>query len=268
MTLTKISPADFPNWEAYYRRYQYLLAEQYYLPLLESWGFHPKDKKILDVGCGDGGFISAFARQGAECTGVEIRKFPWQTEENLKFVVADITSDSAPSALGENFDLIILRDVIEHIPLERKRDFLISLGRFVAATARVLITFPPFYSPFGLHQQTLLKSFARSIPFLSCLPIPLLKGILKLAGESPAAISNVLEIWNCRMTIAAFKKILPRAGLVILEECFFSVRPSHEIRYGWRTRPAPFGKWPLIREISVLGTACLLKYRQSSSRRS
>ncbi len=261
MTLTKISHTDFPNWDAYYRRYQYLLAEQYYLPLLESWGVHPQGKNILDVGCGDGGFITAFARQGAECTAVEIREFPWQPEENLKFVVADITSDSAPSALGENFDLIILRDVIEHIPLELKPDFLISLGRFASAATRVLVTFPPFYSPFGLHQQTLLKSSARSIPFLGCLPLPLLRGVLKLAGESPAAISNVLEIRNCRMTIAAFKKLLSQAGMVILEERFFSVRPSHEIRYGWHTRPAPFGKWPLIREISVLGTAYLLKYK-------
>ncbi|NOZ08805.1 MAG: class I SAM-dependent methyltransferase [FCB group bacterium] len=263
MTLTQIYRKDFPTWEAYYRQYQYLLAEQYYLPLLKNWGISPKGKNILDVGCGDGGFITAFARQGAKCVGAEIREFPWQTEENLKFVIADITSAKAPDQLGKKFDLIILRDVIEHIPLDSKLNFLKALDRFGSADTRLLVTFPPFYSPFGLHQQTLLKSSARWFPYLGWLPAPVLKSVLRLAGETPAAISKALEIKNCRMAIGTFRKLLSQAGLVILEERYFTVRPSHEIRYGWRTRYSLFGKWPLIREISVLGTAYLLKFRRT-----
>ena len=52
---------------------------------------------------------------------------------------------------------------------------------------------------------------------------------------------------------------LQKANLKIYKERYFSIRPSHEIRYGIKTLRSPFGKIPLIREISVLGTCYILK---------
>ncbi len=265
MKLTRLDQTGFETWEDYYRHYQYLLAKEYYLPLLAKWGFEPKGRKILDVGCGDGGFVSAFADQGAFCTGVEIRDFPWRYAAKLTFVVDDITSHDAHERLGSDFDLIILRDVIEHIPIARKLNFLLSLRKFANTNTRVLITFPPFYSPFGLHQQTLLKSFARYLPFLGWLPEPALKLFCRGCRESHVDIAKVLEIKNCRMTIGGFKSLLKQCELQPVREKYFTIRPSHEIRYGWRMLPSLIGNVPLLCEIFVLGTVYLLKFPGSHS---
>ena len=53
------------------------LAEKYYIPLLSKWKIDLKDKKILDIGCGDGGFISAFSNHSPYLNGVEIKDFKW-----------------------------------------------------------------------------------------------------------------------------------------------------------------------------------------------
>ena len=61
MDLPKITKSDFPNWKSYYLNYQKLLAQSFYIPLLASKKINIKaESKILDVGCGDGGFLSAF----------------------------------------------------------------------------------------------------------------------------------------------------------------------------------------------------------------
>ena len=62
MDLPKIKKSDFPNWKSYYLNYQKLLAQSFYIPLLSSKEIDINaESKILDVGCGDGGFLSAFS---------------------------------------------------------------------------------------------------------------------------------------------------------------------------------------------------------------
>ena len=87
MKLSRIKREDFSDWNTYYWTYQYILAEQYYLPRLKLWGVEIENKKILDIGCGDGGFTSAFGRAGGFCTGVEIREFNWNPSDNVKYIV-------------------------------------------------------------------------------------------------------------------------------------------------------------------------------------
>ena len=69
-------------WKKYYFNYQKTLAEKYYIPLLKSLNKPIANKKALDVGCGDGGFITAFANEGAIATGVEIKDFNWPENKN------------------------------------------------------------------------------------------------------------------------------------------------------------------------------------------
>lgn len=255
-----LDPHDFSSWHEYYWTYQYQLAAVFLMPLLENWGIPIENARVLDVGCGDGGFTAAMADRGAASVGVEIREFKRKPYDNkrLRYVIEDITTSEAPSRLGHDYDLVVLRDVIEHVPLERKEVFLLSLKRFLNAAGKMLITFPPFYSPYGLHQQTLLKSRLRLWPFLHYMPAPLQRKAMAVMREPETSRAAVAEIARCRMSIGHFKRLMHMCGLRILREKYYLVRPSHEIRIGWKTRSAWCGAVPLLREVFVSGATMLV----------
>ncbi len=258
----KLNLSDFPSWADYYWTYQYNLARDFYLPKLKAWGISPDGLKVLDIGCGDGGFTAALADWGADCTGVEIKPFDRKKYDSprLRYLVYDITASGAKKFLGggAGFGLVVLRDVIEHIPWERKAVFFESVAGLMAGGGRLLVTFPPYYSPFGMHQQTLLKSRLRKLPGLSMLPAALfdmLAGLMNEPGEARAAVS---ELRRCRMTMSGFRKLAAAAGLKILADEYYLFSPSHEIRYGWKTRRSPLGAVPAAREVFVMGAEYLL----------
>ncbi len=260
--MKRLHPEDFDTWQDYYRTYQFNLADEYYLPWLFTTPVRVKGKQILDIGCGNGGFTEAFARRGAWCTGVENRPVKWKSDSpNLRFIQTDITSSDAPDILGGPYDLVILRDVIEHIPGVEKIRFMKSIRNLIKDDARLLVTFPPFYSPFGLHQQTFLKSHVRKIPFLGWVPMFVLIPLLKYAGEDEKSQKNIREIRNCKMTVGGFLRLLKDTGYEIEKETYFHIRPSHEIRYGWKTCESSFGHIPILREFVNMGAAFILKQR-------
>lgn len=255
-----LDPRDFSSWHEYYWTYQYQLASIFLIPLMEKWGIQFADARILDVGCGDGGFTAAMAERGAICVGVEIKEFKRKQNNNdrLRYVVQDVTAPDAPKRLGHDYDVVVLRDVIEHIPLDRKENFLVSLKKFLNASGKMFVTFPPFYSPYGLHQQTLLKSKLRSWPYLHYLPAPLLRKAMTMMHEPEVSRAAVEDIARCRMTIRHFKRLMRKTGMQIIHEKYYFVRPSHEIRYGWKTRGAPWGIIPLLRDVLVAGATMLV----------
>jgi SAM-dependent methyltransferase len=263
MVLTHLKPESYATWKEYYWSYQNKLAELHYIPLFQKWGISMAGKKVLDVGCGDGGFTAGIAEAGAICTGVEIRDFGWErTHPNLRFVQQDIFADNAQLVLGDDYDIIILRDVIEHISLENKSQFMAALRKFTSNKGIILMTFPPFYSPFGLHQQTFLKSILKKVPYLGWIPGSILDMLLSMLGESDKARADVKEIRECRMTLRRFKKMVGQLDYNIDEEKYYLVRPSHELRYGWKLRESRLGGIPLIREVFILGSVFKLSIAQ------
>ena len=255
-----LNPRDFSSWHEYYWTYQYQLATKCHIPLMESWGVRFENAKVLDVGCGAGGFTAAVSDRGAECVGVEIREFTRKPINNprLQYVVQDVTAPEAPDKLGVDYDLVVLRDVIEHIPLDRKERFLISLRRFLRRSGKIFFAFPPFYSPYGLHQQTLLKSKLRLMPYLHYAPRFLLRRMISWTGEPATTLAAIEDIARCKMTMRHFEKLMRQTGMEILHEKHYFIRPSHELRYGWKTRSAWFGRIPLVREVLVSGATVLV----------
>ena len=97
MKLTQIHKTDYDDWKDYYWNYQFILAKEYYIPLLKKWGYNFSNKKILDIGCGNGGFTAAF---GEHCniTGIDIKSFSYETLPNDIFdVIINGTSLSLSS---------------------------------------------------------------------------------------------------------------------------------------------------------------------------
>ena len=264
--MKKVNKNKFKSWKDYYFNYQYELAEQFYIPLLNKRQILLKNQKIIDIGCGNGGFISAFYKYSNNLYGIEIKEFDWSEEAKKKvvFLTIDITkiANSKSDILNQQADLIILRDVIEHIPINKKLFFLQKVKQFAKSDTNFLITFPPFYSPFGLHQQVFCKSILRYVPYLSILPKSILKFLLSMFKENQNTLEKLLEIKECRMTISDFIKLYKELGLEETSSLFFTVRPSHTLRYGFKTRSSYLGKIPILRELFVTGVSFTLKNKK------
>jgi 2-polyprenyl-3-methyl-5-hydroxy-6-metoxy-1,4-benzoquinol methylase len=114
--------------------------------ILEKYCGNLEDKRILDVGCGNGYFLSVAAEKSKRCYGAEfsekLRRF---TEEKTGCKVYDKTLDQLPA---EGFDIITLFDLIEHIP-EPVR-FMKDVDRILAPGGYILI-FTPVFDSFGIR---------------------------------------------------------------------------------------------------------------------
>jgi len=85
-----------------YWEYQYRLGKEYIIPLLSDWGVSLSEKKVLDIGCAEGGVLCSFADLGVEGYGIELsssrlliakemaRKHHIPT---IHFIIADINRD-------------------------------------------------------------------------------------------------------------------------------------------------------------------------------
>ena len=178
--------------------------------------------------------------------------------------MGDLThmTDKKVAIVGQPVDLIILRDVIEHIPISEKLFFLQKVKQFAKPDTNLLITFPPYYSPFGLHQQVFCKSILKYIPYLSILPKSILKLILLAFRENQNTLEKLLETKECRMTISNFIKLYKKLELEETSSLFFTVRPSHTLRYGFKTRNSYLGNIPILRELFVTGASFTLKFKK------
>src|SRR5690606_28158848 len=112
------------------------------------------------------------------------------------------------------FDLIILKDAIEHIPDQEK--FIPYLKNFLKKEGQIFFGFPPWYMPFGGHQQVCQNKIASVLPYYHILPKPMYKGVLKMFGESEPVINELLEIKDTQITIERFEHIVKQSDLRVL----------------------------------------------------
>ena len=105
-------------------------------------------KRVLDVGCAQGGFVVAAAQAGArEVVGIDVNPVVFETAPLLladygvtaDLRLADFTRSSVPDELGA-FDLILCNDVLEHVTdVEKAID---HLSRMMAPSARLFLEIP------------------------------------------------------------------------------------------------------------------------------
>jgi SAM-dependent methyltransferase len=112
-------------------------------------------RRLLDIGCGGGGFLSRAKKQGFEVSGIDFN------EVRLKLVreklgVESLYHGSLPDFFAkhpdERFDVITLFQVIEHLDqpaqwLRAARQLLKPGGRFFIGTPNRDRTFNPFQGP-------------------------------------------------------------------------------------------------------------------------
>ena len=222
--------------EIYFQEQDYT-TEKYVVPYIQKHLAISSATRVLEIGCGEGGNLKYFIDLGCEVVGVDLNTK--QLENAKTFTKAFCKYVSKTSLINQNiydakvetlgqFDLIMMRDVIEHIPDQEK--FITFLSQFVKTDGVVFFGFPPWYMPFGGHQQG-CKSILRKVPYFHILPKFIYKRLLKWFGESEYATESLLEIKSTGISIERFKRAVLKSSWTILDETLYLINPNYDIKF-------------------------------------
>lgn len=243
-----------------YWQYQYDVAMGHMVPLLQAWGVRLNGADVLDVGCGSGGGTCATLDAGARCWGFDINPRlidearALQGSRAIHFESGNMYEQAVPFG-GQKFDLVVLHDVFEH--LDDKDATMQKLASYLRPGGNILITFPPYFSAYGAHQQHLRAPYAK-LPFFHLLPFAMSSIIPRLKGEHPYVIEEVTKLGRLKMGMKAFEQIARHNGMTIPGKQAYIISPNH-IRFGLKPIPAgPVAEIPLLGELLCTGVVYLL----------
>lgn len=229
------------NKELYFQEQIYTTRE-FVIPFIEHQVPITELTRVLEVGCGEGGNLVPFMDRGCQVTGVDLsegkiehaRTFlkDHQYYHQVKLLADDIYFLDE-TATG-SFDIIILRDVIEHIHDQEK--FMSFIRKFLKKEGVIFFGFPPWYNPFGGHQQICENKILSKTPYFHLLPPFLYKLILKTGGESNNKQEALLEIKQTGIGIERFEKILKRQSFRIIKKKHFLFNPNYKIKFNIHPR--------------------------------
>ncbi len=178
---------DFHNDKKRYFEMQAQNARSYIVPFVEKHMVITPGMRVLEIGCAGAGVLKAFTEKGCITVGVELdeprlvlaREFMKEELEQgrISFVSKDIYKVDIEQELKGRFDIVILKDVIEHIHNQEK---LIGWMKGLLNPAGVIFFgFPPWQMPFGGHQQIMTNKLLSKLPYFHLLPMAAYKGLLK-----------------------------------------------------------------------------------------
>ncbi len=220
---------------------QGLSTDKHILPFIESVRKIESGMNVLEIGCGEGGNLKPFLDKGCRCVGVDFSKIKIELGrefyanhplvDNLQLISENIYNTKEFDA---SFDLIILRDVIEHIHDQDK--FFGLMKTLMAPNGIAFFAFPPWQNPFGGHQQICENKLMSALPYYHLLPASIYKAVLKTFGESDAKIITLLEIKETGISIERFEKLFRKNGYRQILKTLFFINPNYEIKFGLKPR--------------------------------
>jgi SAM-dependent methyltransferase len=213
-------------------------AEKYVIPFIEEKYPIKPGMRILEIGCGEAGVLKAFINKGCIGVGVELDEprvelaKEYLPEEiasaKLTLVSKDIYLVDIQKELQGLFDIIILKDVIEHIHDQPK---LIGwMKHFLVPGGIIFFGFPPWYMPFGGHQQMCSGRLSK-LPYVHLLPRNIYGWLLKRNNEPLEAL---MEIRDTRISIERFERICKDQGYGLLHKRHYLLNPIYEWKFGWK----------------------------------
>ncbi|WP_235295757.1 class I SAM-dependent methyltransferase [Portibacter marinus] len=228
-------------------------SAEYIIPFVSQHIDLTTPKHILEIGCAEAGVLKAFTKRGHYCTGIELHQARVETAKtffqeelkdgHIKFFVNDIMQIDVMNDIGHQFDLIILKDVIEHIP--NQAAFIERLPAYLKPQGMVFFGFPPWYMPFGGHQQICSNKILSLLPYYHLLPKPIYKSILKAAGEKEGTVKELMEIKDTGISIERFKRIVRSNKFNIMDQKQFLINPIYKYKFNLKPR----NQLPIIKDI-------------------
>jgi len=221
------------KWQ--YFNEQAYTTRKYVIPYIERHCKITQETTVLEIGCGEGGNLLPFLDFGCMVTGIDLSKGKidkgnefYSSHKNLSKLTLIADNIYNRNDLGK-FDVIILRDVIEHIP--DQNFFMEYFKCFFHEKSIVFFGFPPWQNPFGGHQQVCQSRFLAKLPFFHIFPDPIYKKVLKLFGEKNETIKGLLEIKKTGISIERFESILEENKFKIIGKTLFFINPNYEVKF-------------------------------------
>lgn len=149
-------------------------TERYVIPYIEQVKTIKPGLTVLEIGCAEGGNLKPFLDMGCNCTGVDLSA--GKIEKGMQFYENHLNGNNLILICqniynwdnNQQFDVIFLRDVIEHIP--NQLYFMDVLKKYLKKDSVVFFGFPPWQNPFGGHQQVCKSPVLSKLPWFHLLP--------------------------------------------------------------------------------------------------
>ena len=127
------------------------------------------------------------------------------------------------------FDLIILKDVIEHIPQQEK--VLAEMKKLLAPGGKIFFGFPPWQMPFGGHQQICESKILHLLPYFHLLPRFMYKVVLKMFGEKDSTIEELMDIKSTGISLERFERICKENDYKIVNKKLYLINPIYKYKF-------------------------------------
>ncbi len=212
---------------------------------LEAQGVGIAGRRVLDLGCGLGGYTQALSERGARVVATDL-SLP--TLAGLPAAWPRVCANALALPFADAaFDLVFCASLIEHVP--DAPALLREIRRVARLGGHAYVSFPPFYSPRGGHQFApfhllgervatwmYLRTRARRIPAWQ-------REIIAEGGSYSRAYHG---FGLHRVTIAAAKRWIADAGWDV-------------VSLSTRFSPVNTALWPLIGEFLTWHAEFLLR---------
>ncbi|MGL4596287.1 MAG: class I SAM-dependent methyltransferase [Bacteroidia bacterium] len=245
------------NREQYFEE-QSTVTKKYVIPFIENVRPVTSSLVVAEIGCGEAGNLKPFLDMG--CTVVGIDLAPNKIENGKKFyanhpnknkitLIAEDIYKIDPNAFPK-FDLIVMRDVIEHIP--NQDVFMGRLKDFLAPDGIIFFAYPPWRMPFGGHQQICINKFMSKMPYTHLLPRWLYFGMMRWLGESKEKIVSLTEVRDTGISINTFNGLVKKHNYVFKKQVYYFINPNYEVKFKLKPRVlSPLVNIPWLRDFFV-----------------
>ena len=249
-------------------------ARQYVVPFVEKYKPITPGTRVLEIGCAEAGVLKAFIEKGCVAVGVELeesrlilaREFMKAELEKavISFISKDIYKVDIDTELKGKFDIIVLKDVIEHIHNQQK---LIGwMKNLLHPGGVIFFGFPPWQMPFGGHQQLMNNKILSKLPYFHLLPMKLYKWILKKGGQHVDAFAEIKETG---ISIERFESIVNDAGYKVVNKTHYFINPIYTYKFGWKPKEqlGVISAIPWVRNFFTTSVYYLIEQKEKKAKR-